>query len=71
MEVLIKLGLKSVEGMAFDHISKILYIVDGAKKTIELVKGRFVFQHVLKQRCRYLLFLIQADHQYMNYFGLF
>jgi len=38
VEVLIKLGLKSVEGMAFDHISKILYIVDGAKKTIELVK---------------------------------
>ena len=31
-------SLKSVEGMAFDQISKILYFVDGYRKTIELVK---------------------------------
>ena len=31
-------NLRSVEGMAFDHISKILYFVDGFRKTIELVR---------------------------------
>ena len=38
VEELVGSGLSSVEGMAFDQISKILYFVDGFKKTIELVK---------------------------------
>ena len=38
VEELVGSGLSSVEGMAFDQISKILCFVDGFKKTIELVK---------------------------------
>lgn len=37
-EVLAMSQLYSVEGMAYDHISKILYFVDGTMKRIELVK---------------------------------
>eukprot|EP00092_Neocalanus_flemingeri_P022770 GFUD01024690.1.p1 GENE.GFUD01024690.1~~GFUD01024690.1.p1 ORF type:complete len:2176 (-),score=631.55 GFUD01024690.1:299-6826(-) len=37
-EVLAMSQLSSVEGMAFDHISKILYFVDGTRKSIELVR---------------------------------
>jgi len=37
-ETLAMSQLSSVEGMAFDHISKILYFVDGTRKSIELVK---------------------------------
>ena len=36
--VLAESRLSSVEGMAFDHISKILYFVDGTQKKIELLK---------------------------------
>jgi hypothetical protein len=34
----VEAGLSSVEGMAFDQISKILYFVDGSRRTVELVK---------------------------------
>ena len=37
-EVLARSNLKSVEGMAYNQLSKILYFVDGHKKTIEFVK---------------------------------
>lgn len=37
-KVLTQSNLASVEGMAFDHISKILYFVDGSRKKIELLK---------------------------------
>ena len=37
-ETLAMSQLSSVEGMAFDHISKILYFVDVTRKSIELVK---------------------------------
>ncbi len=35
--VLVESELESVEGMAYDWISKTLYFVDGGRKTIELV----------------------------------
>ena len=37
-EPLVISNLQSVEGMAYDHLSKILYFVDGNKKSIEFVK---------------------------------
>ena len=37
-EVLAQSQLSSVEGMAYDHISQILYFVDGSRKKIELLK---------------------------------
>ena len=37
-ETLVHSQLASVEGMAYDHLSKILYFVDGNKRTIEMVK---------------------------------
>ena len=37
-EPLVISNLHSVEGMAYDHLSKILYFVDGNKKAIEFVK---------------------------------
>jgi hypothetical protein len=43
VEVLVEAGLSSVEGMAFDQISKILYFVDGSRRTVELVKANIFF----------------------------
>ena len=37
-EILVGANLNSVEGMAYNHLDKILYFVDGNKKTIEFVK---------------------------------
>ena len=37
-ETLVHSQLASVEGMAYDHLSKILYFVDGNKRQIEMVK---------------------------------
>jgi len=37
-EILVKSNINSVEGMAYNHLSKILYFVDANKKTIEFVK---------------------------------
>jgi hypothetical protein len=47
VEVLVEAGLSSVEGMAFDQISKILYFVDGTRRTVELVKVRYVNEILL------------------------
>ena len=38
VEVLLNTSIASIEGMALDPISKLLYFVDGSKKTIELLK---------------------------------
>ena len=37
-QVLVQSQLNSVEGMSYDHVRKILYFVDGSKRTVELVK---------------------------------
>jgi hypothetical protein len=50
VEVLVEAGLSSVEGMAFDQISKILYFVDGTRRTVELVKVRYVNEIFLRKQ---------------------
>lgn len=37
-EILVSIDLSSIEGMAFDWISKSLYFVDGTRSTIEMIK---------------------------------
>lgn len=37
-QTIVQSELASVEGMSYDHLSKILYFVDGNKRTIEMVK---------------------------------
>lgn len=37
-EILVNTGLSSVEGMAYDWISKHLYFVDGALSKIEVIR---------------------------------
>ena len=37
-EVIVSTNLKSVEGMAFDWVSNLLYFVDGARATIEVIR---------------------------------
>lgn len=37
-EIIVSTNLKSVEGMAYDWVSNLLYFVDGARATIEVVR---------------------------------
>ena len=38
VETLVETDLRSVEGLAFDWVSKNLYFVDGERKTLEVIR---------------------------------